>query len=140
MDTPGQDTIYSHMGTGPTTRYFSGASIISLGAGVVLFCLSLFSRRFDAADRGNILFGIAMLFAGLANGLAFLVLHRMALAGYEVGLWRWPQKDFKLYLEYWRIAPLRGWSRWVLAGAVLCFAFGGLFLFSIPLVSANVLK
>lgn len=100
-----------------------------------MFCLSLFSRRLATADKGNILFGIAMLFAGLANGLAFLVLYRMRLAGYDVGLWRsW--KDFKLYSEYWRIAPLKGWSRWVLAGVVLCFTFGGLFLFSTLLLSS----
>jgi len=81
-----------------------------------------------------------MLFGGLANSLAFLILHRMDLAGYEVGLWRWPQKDFKLYSEYWRIAPLRGWSRWALAGFVLCFVLAGVFLFSIPIVGGSVLK
>jgi len=28
-----------------------------------------------------------MLFGGSANGFALLVLHRMELAGYEVGMW-----------------------------------------------------
>ena len=68
----------------------------------------------------------------------------MKLAGYEVGLWRWPLKDFKLYSEYWRIAPLKGWSRWSLAGGLLCFGLAGAFLFSflfsIPVVGGTVLK
>jgi len=79
------------------------------------------------------------LFGGLANSLAFLVLHRMDSAGYEVGLWRWP-RDFKLYSEYWRIAPLKGWSRWALAGSVLCFALAAAFLFSLPKAGWTVLK
>jgi hypothetical protein len=60
-------------------------------------------------------------------------------AGYEVGLWRWP-RDFKLYSEYWRIAPLKGWSRWALAGSVLCFALAAAFLFSLPKAGWTVLK
>ena len=55
----------------------------------------------------------------------------MDSAGYDVGIWRWP-RDFKLYAEYWRIAPQKGWSRLTLGGAVFCFLLAGVFLFSIP--------
>jgi hypothetical protein len=90
--------------------------------------VSLTHWWFARAQQAKVLFGASMLFAGLANGLAFLVLHRMYLAGFKVGFWRWPRQDFKLYAEYWRIAPPRGWSRWVLVGFVLCFGIAAMFL------------
>jgi len=111
------------------TGYFSGFSIITAVAGVGFLCVSLIFWWFGSAGRIAILFGTAMLFVGLANSLAFRVLHRMELAGYEVGFWR-THNDFKLYGEYWRIAPLKGWSRWTLTGSILCFVIGALFLFS----------
>jgi len=76
----------------------------------------------------QVLFGTAMLFGGIANSLAFLVFHRMNSAGFEVHISRGPLKDFRLYSEYWRIAPLRGWSRWILAGALLSFGLAAAFL------------
>lgn len=81
------------------------------------------------------MFGAAMFFGGLANGLACHVLHQMEAAGYDIGYWRWFPKDFRLYSEYWRIAPLRGWSRLTLAGSILCFLLAAVFLFSIPAIS-----
>jgi hypothetical protein len=78
------------------------------------------------------------LFGGLANSFAFLVLHRMDTAGYEVGIWRWT-RDFKLYAEYWRIAPGKGWSRFVLVGAVLCFLLAAAFFFRLPTFAGHLL-
>lgn len=74
----------------------------------------------------------------LARG--FLVLHRMESAGYEVGLWRWPGWDFRLYSEYWRIAPQKGWSRWMLSGFLVCFGLAAAFLLSIPMGGGNLLE
>jgi hypothetical protein len=53
----------------------------------------------------------------------------METAGYQAGHRRWFFKDLKLYSEYWRIAPDKGWSRFTLGGAVLCFLLAALFLF-----------
>jgi hypothetical protein len=56
------------------------------------------------------LFLIAMVYGGLANGSAFVVLGRMRSLGYPVGIWRTPS-DAALYREYWRIARSKNWSR-----------------------------
>jgi hypothetical protein len=110
--------------------YLSGLSMLSLivGTGFLSVCLILwwFMRQ-----RALILFGGAMFFGGVANCLACHVLQRMDAAGYEVGYWRWLPKDLRLYSEYWRIAPSRGRSRFVLAGSILCFLLAGMFLLSI---------
>jgi hypothetical protein len=55
-------------------------------------------------------FVAAMVFAALANGLAFFVLGRMRSLGRRVGIWR-THNDWVLYRDYWRIAPERNWSR-----------------------------
>lgn len=82
----------------------------------------------DNNDVRILLFGTAMLFGGVANGLAFSALHRMQSVGYSVGLWRtW--KDFRLYSEYWRIAPEKKWSRLPMVGFVVSFILAGCFLF-----------
>jgi hypothetical protein len=114
-------------------------STISVIVGVVFFCGCLVFWWLAGVGKAVVLFGMVWLFGGLANSLAFLVLHRMDSAGYEVGLWRWP-RDFKLYSEYWRIAPVKGWSRWALTGFVLCFALAAAFLFSLPKAGWTVLK
>jgi hypothetical protein len=85
-------------------------------------------------------FGAVCLFGGLANSLAFLMLHRMETAGYQVGHRRWFFKDLKLYSEYWRIAPNKGWSRFTLGGAVLCFLLAAVFLFSIHTFAGHTLS
>jgi hypothetical protein len=87
--------------------------------------------------RAVVLFGFAMLFGGLANGLAFHVLDRMDEAGYEIGYRRWLRQDLRVYAEYWRIAPQKGWSRSVLTGALLCFLLAAVFLLSIPIFAPN---
>ena len=51
-------------------------------------------------------FAVAMVFAALANGLAFFVLGRMRSLGHRVGVWR-THRDWFLYREYWRLAPER---------------------------------
>lgn len=85
-------------------------------------------------------FGIMCLFGELANSLAFLVLHRMETAGYEVSYWRWFPKDLKLYSEYWRIAANKGWSRLALDGAVLCFLLAALSRFFLPHFARHALS
>lgn len=128
------------MGTQTTSGYFSGFSIISVIVGVGFLCVCLILWLLAPVGKVVLLFGMAMLFGGFANSLAFLVLHRMESAGYEVGLWRWPGKDFRLYSEYWRIAPQKGWSRWMLSGFLLCFGLAAAFLLSIPITGGNLLK
>jgi hypothetical protein len=129
------------MGTETSSRYFFYLSIFSLVVGVSFFCGFLIHSRFAHTQyAAEALFGTAMLFAGLANSLSFVVLHRMDLAGFKVGIWRWPGRDFKLYAEYWRIAPLKGWSRWALAGSFLSFGLALVFLLSCALVSRASVK
>lgn len=118
------------MATGTNSRYFFYAFVISLASGGCLFCVFLIDWWLSPEQQHGLLFGTAMLFGGIANSLAFLVFHRMSSAGFEVDIWRWPMKDFRLYSKYWRIAPLRGWSRWVLAGAFLSFGLAAAFLLS----------
>jgi hypothetical protein len=119
------------METRTTSGYFSGLAVLSLVFGVGFVCVSLVFWWF-MRQTAIILFGVAMFFGGTANSFACRVLHRMDEAGYQIGYWRWFSKDLKLYSEYWRIAPNKGWSRLTLIGAVLCFLLAGLFLFSIP--------
>lgn len=83
--------------------------------------------------------GAVCLFGGLANSLAFLVLHRMETAGYQVGHRSWLFKDLKLYSEYWRIAPNDNWSRLTLGGAILCFLSAALILFLLPTYAGHTL-
>ena len=66
--------------------------------------------RMFVANVNLPLFLIAMVFGGLANGSAFLVLGRMRSLGYPVGIWRTPS-DASLYQECWRIARSKNWSR-----------------------------
>jgi hypothetical protein len=118
------------------SEYFSGFSILSLvfGAGFLSACLIVWwFLRFKAV----VFFGVSMFFAGLANSLSCLVLYRMEVAGYGLGYWRWFAKDLKLYSEYWRIAPEKGWSRFVLGGAMLCFLLAAAFLLAIPTFAPN---
>src|SRR5215469_3887493 len=98
------------METRTTSGYFSGFSILSLVVAIGYLCVCLI---FWWLTRKNaiIVFGVAMFFGGVANSLSCRVLDRMEVAGYEVGHWRWFTKDLKLYSEYWRIAPDKGWSR-----------------------------
>lgn len=79
-----------------------------------------------------------MLFGGFANSLAFRVLNRMDKAGYKVRYWRWFTEDLRLYSEYWRIAPAKGWSRSALSGAIVCFLLAAVFLFSIPTIAGHL--
>ena len=65
-------------------------------------------------------FAAAMVFGGLANGLAFLVLSRMHSLDLRIGFWR-TQKDWALYRQYWRVAPRHNWSRAPIIFAVLSF-------------------
>jgi hypothetical protein len=73
-------------------------------------------------------FAASMVFAGVANGLAFFILYRMRSLGYRVGVWR-TSRDWSLYREYWRIAPSKSWSRAPIALAVASFAAGAVLLF-----------
>lgn len=70
-----------------------------------------------------------MLFAGLANGMAFLVLGRMRRVGRQVGIWRRLGKDWALYREYWQIAAAQNWSRAPLVIAAASFVVAGCFLY-----------
>jgi hypothetical protein len=112
----------------PTSGFFSGISVLSLIFGFGFLLVSLILWWF-MRQRILLPFGVAMFFGGIANSLTCLVLHRMETAGYQVGYWRWFSNDFKLYSEYWRIAPSRGWSRITLGGAVVCFLLAAVFLF-----------
>jgi hypothetical protein len=55
-------------------------------------------------------FVTSMVFGGIANALAFLILGRMRTLGLRVGLWR-THRDWVPYRQYWRIAPEQNWSR-----------------------------
>ena len=72
-------------------------------------------------------FATAMVFAGLANGLALFVLNRMRSLGLRIGFCR-THKDWALYRQYWRVAPERNWSRIPIIFAVLSFVLAGWFL------------
>ena len=125
------------MRTRPTSGHLFTLSMVSLVLSCCFFAVCLTYGLVSGVAQVAIPFGAVCLFGGLANSLAFLVLHRMETAGYQVGHWRWFFKDLKLYSEYWRIAPNEGWSRFTLGGAILCFLFAvlfsaALFLFSIP--------
>lgn len=72
-------------------------------------------------------FAFAMVFAGVANALLFLVLGRMRSLGVRVGLWR-TGRDWALYRQYWRIAPQQSWSRAPIVVAALSFAIACFFL------------
>src|SRR5262245_24075844 len=100
------------METQTTSGYFPGFSIVHIVFGGGFFCVFLILWLFDAVGNVILLFGLAMLFLGLANALAGFVLHRMESAGYTVNFWSVPGRDFRLYWEYWRIAPQQGWPRW----------------------------
>jgi hypothetical protein len=119
------------MRTHPTSGHLFTLSMVSL---VLSFCFlvgCLTYWRVSGVAQVAIPFGAVCFFGGMANSLAFLVLHRMETAGYQVGHCRWFFRDLKLYLEYWRIAESKGWSRFVLTGAIVCFLLAALFLFSI---------
>jgi len=66
-------------------------------------------------------FVAAMIFAGFANGFAFLVLYRMHSLGYRVGLWRTIGRDWILYRDYWRVAPANNWSCVPIVAGVISF-------------------
>jgi hypothetical protein len=117
--------------------YFSGFSTLSLIVGILFLCVCLIFWWFTRLGA-IVLFGFAMLFGGLANGWAFHVLDRMSEAGYEIGYWRWFWQDLKVYSEYWRIAPQKGWSRSALTGALFCILLAAVFLLSIPIFAPNV--
>ena len=106
--------------------------MVSLVLSFCFFAGCLTYWRVSGIAQVAIPFGAVCLFGGLAHSLAYVVLHRMETAGYQVGHRRWFFKDLKLYSEYWRIAPNEGWSRFMLGGAILCFLLAALFLFSIP--------
>lgn len=72
-------------------------------------------------------FALAVVFAALANGLAFLVLGRMRSLGHRVGVWR-THRDWAIYREYWRVAPERHWSRASIAMGILSLALAASFL------------
>jgi len=79
-------------------------------------------------------FAAALVFAALANGIAFLVLSRMRSLGLRIGVWR-SHKDWALYRQYWRIAPERNWSRAPIILVVLSFLLAGCLLWmSLPIV------
>ena len=113
-------------------------SIVSVVVGFCLFVGCFIFWRVAGIGKVAIPFGMMWLFGGLANSLAFLVLHRMDSAGYDVGLRRWPT-DFKLYSEYWRIAPDKGWSRFALVAAALCFLLAATCLFWMPTFARHAL-
>lgn len=78
-------------------------------------------------------FAVAMLFGVVANGCAFFVLGRMRSLGRNVGVWRWPQKDFALYRDYWNLAPANRWSRLPLIVGLVSFLLAAGFLFALAL-------
>lgn len=100
-------------------RAFSAISLLGGGA---FFCWCLFFGLPGWPHKASVTFGLAMLAGGLTNVVAYFVLRRMQVAGYSLGARRWSQQDFKLYAEYWRVAPVKGWSRWILVALVVDFA------------------
>lgn len=119
------------MRTHASSGYFFTMSVICLVMGLCFFVGCLAYWRVSGMSATAVSFGLMCLFGGLANSFAFRVLHRMDSAGYEVGIWRWT-RDFKLYAEYWRIAPDKGWSRFTLIATVLCFLLAAVCFFSLP--------
>ncbi|HVO79697.1 MAG TPA: hypothetical protein VMT28_03140 [Terriglobales bacterium] len=122
------------LGSGSGEVPFYGFSIACLVAGIAFLVLSVLVWWLARPDVSVLLFGIAMLFGGVANGQAFLVLHRMQSTGYPVGLWRTSLKDLRLYREYWRIAPEKGWSRLPMVAFTLSFILAACFLLSMMYV------
>jgi hypothetical protein len=59
----------------------------------------------------------AMFLVVVANICGFVVIERLGTAGVDVGDWK-SEKDWTLCLEYWQIAPRRGWSRSPLVTAI----------------------
>ena len=116
---------------------FSGFSTLSLIVGVMFLCVCLIFWWFTRY-RAVVLFGLAVFFGAIANSFAFRVLDCMDEAGYEIGYWRWFWQDLRIYSEYWRVAPQKGWSRFAVTGAVICFLLAGFFLLSIPIFAPNV--
>jgi hypothetical protein len=110
---------------GFSLRVFSAVSPIG---GIAIFCWCLFFGLPGWPYKASVYFGLAMLSGGLTNAVAYFVLRRMQVAGYSVGYLRWMQRDFKLYTEYWRIAPVRGWSRWTLVALVANFGLAIVFM------------
>ena|GEM_PF-4215561 len=83
--------------------------------------------RLLQANGRLLYFAAAMVFAGLANGLALLVLSRMRSLGLRIEFWR-THRDLTLYRQYWRLAPEQNWSRAPIIFALLSFALAGCFL------------
>jgi hypothetical protein len=107
----------------PNTAYFWAMAIASSVGGIVLVGLAV-TGVFPTAAEGGAAFAFALAFASVANVVAFRILGRMKAAGYEVGFWRM-SRDYRLYSDYWRIAPERGWSRAPLV--ILIAAGAGMF-------------
>jgi hypothetical protein len=116
--------------SGHTQDSLHGWSVLCLFAGLGFLALSLLGWL-ATRDVALLLIGSAMLFGGVANSLAFLVLQRMQSAGYRIGFWRIPS-DVTLYREYWRIAPGRGWSRLPVVGLSVSFIIAACLLLCIP--------
>jgi len=83
--------------------------------------------RLLQANGRPLYFAAAMVFAGLANGLALLVLSRMRSLGLRIGFWR-THRDLTLYRQYWRVAPEQNWSRVPIIFALLSFVLAGCLL------------
>jgi hypothetical protein len=112
-------------GSGFSLRLFSAVSLVG---GIGFFCWCLFFGLPGWPHKASALIGLALFSGGLTNVAAAFVLRRMQVAGYQVGYRRWMQQDFKLYTEYWRIAPLKNWSRWILVALVAGFVLGIVFM------------
>ena len=69
--------VDSRMQARTASGYFGLFSIISALVGVVFFCGCLIFWWWTGVGRAVVLFGMVWLLGGLANSLAFLVLHRM---------------------------------------------------------------
>ena len=57
----------------------------------------------------------------VANVFAFWIFARLRQLGFERKWWR---PDFELYLLYWKLAPVNGWSRAPLIAAGSLFVGG----------------
>jgi hypothetical protein len=74
-----------------------------------------------------------MIFGIIANACTLFALYRIPGLGFYVGPWWWPNRDFRLYSAYWKIAPTKGWSRLSLIGAVLASVIAAIFLLCVGL-------
>ncbi len=108
------------------SSYFSFMAVLSALIGIAWFVAGLFGLAPFGVQSA--LFGVAMLFAGSAGALGFLVQHRMKLTGYDVQTWGDPMRTLKLYSDYWRIAPEKGWSRVPIVGMWSGLLAAGVFL------------